>query len=135
MFRVSLLITFQVNDLERLIESYLKTGRGGAAEALIKEEISKHGETPALLCFLGDINTDPTYYSKAWELSKSTYPKAQRLLANFERTHNHLPEAIVAYELALAINSSFPDCWFCLGWCAFEIGLLLWAVYKCVDFR
>lgn len=121
-FKSALDLYQQVNDLERLIESYLKSGRGGAAEALIKEEIQKHGETPALLCFLGDINNDPSYYVKAWELSKSSYPKAQRLLAQYERTHNRLPEAIIAYELALAINSSFPDCWFCLGWCAFETG-------------
>ena len=42
------------------------SGRETKAENYIRETIVQHGETPELLCILGNLLRDPTQYKKAW---------------------------------------------------------------------
>ena len=46
------------------------------AEKYIKEVFEKHGESPGILCLLGEMNKDDSQFEKAWEISNHKYAKA-----------------------------------------------------------
>lgn len=95
-------------------------GRATQAEQLANEQLTKNPgqQPPGILCLLGDIKKDHTYYIKAYEASKGKYPRALRSLARYHFFQGEFAQAIENYEKALAINRLYPDAWFTLG-CAY----------------
>ena len=45
---------------------------------MVREQIGLHGETPKLLCLLGDATDDITCYQRAWQMSGEKYVRAVR---------------------------------------------------------
>ena len=71
-----------------------------------------------LICLVGDMKRDHTWYERAWEESGGKCGKAMRYLARHRFNEGKYPEAIECYEKALAVNKLYPDAWFALG-CAY----------------
>lgn len=80
-------------------------------------------DAPRLFCILGDIDTDPTMYERAWEVSNQRYARAQRSLARHYLTLNPpaLEKAEDAYRKSLHINRINNGAWFALGCVQLEL--------------
>lgn len=82
-----------------------------AAHKLVHERMKLDGETPELLCILGDIqskNEDKiATYQRAWEVSKGRSGRAKRQLGIMAMNEQKLKEAIGHFKQALAINPQY----------------------------
>ncbi|RHZ61088.1 hypothetical protein CDV55_101481 [Aspergillus turcosus] len=80
-------------------------------------------DAPRLLCILGDIDTDPTLYERAWEVSNNRYARAQRSLARHYLSLKPpaLEKAEEAYRKSLRINRLNHSAWFALGCVQLEL--------------
>lgn len=78
---------------------------------------------PRLFCILGDIDTDPAMYERAWEVSNKRYARAQRSLARHYLTLKPpaLEKAEEAYRKSLHINRLNQGAWFALGCVQLEL--------------
>lgn len=78
---------------------------------------------PRLFCILGDIDTDPSMYERAWEVSNKRYARAQRSLARHYLTLKPpaLEKAEEAYRKSLQINGLNHGAWFALGCVQLEL--------------
>lgn len=72
-------------------------------------------DAPRLFCILGDIEKEPKYYEKAWEVSKHRFARAQRSLGKHYVQIKLLKLADDAYSKSLAINPQNSETWFSLG--------------------
>lgn len=81
------------------------------AHKLVKERMSIEGETPELLCILGDIqskNEDKkASYQRAWEVSKGRSARAKRQLGIMSMNESNWKESIIHLKQALAINPQY----------------------------
>lgn len=77
---------------------------------------------PKLLCVLGDVTRDTTYFVTAWEESGHRYTRAKRALARSCVERAQWSEALTHFREALAINPLFPEVWFTYGCSAVEAG-------------
>ncbi|RHZ58125.1 tetratricopeptide repeat protein [Aspergillus thermomutatus] len=80
-------------------------------------------DAPRLLCILGDIDTDPSLYERAWEVSNNRYARAQRSLARHYLALKPpaLEKAEEAYRKSLHINRLNHSAWFALGCVQLEL--------------
>ncbi|KAK9859152.1 Tetratricopeptide-like helical protein [Penicillium brevicompactum] len=80
-------------------------------------------DAPRLLCILGDINKDETFYERAWEVSDQRYARAQRSLARHYLTSTppELEKAEEAYKKSLHISRLNHGAWFALGCVQLEL--------------
>ncbi|RMJ28435.1 hypothetical protein PHISP_00650 [Aspergillus sp. HF37] len=80
-------------------------------------------DAPRLFCILGDIDTDPAMYERAWEVSNKRYARAQRSLARCYLTMKPpaLDKAEDSYRKSLHINRLNHGAWFALGCVQLEL--------------
>ncbi|KAI9372637.1 hypothetical protein BJX61DRAFT_431993 [Aspergillus egyptiacus] len=80
-------------------------------------------DAPRLFCILGDLESDPTMYERAWEVSNRRYARAQRSLARHYLTLSPpaLEKAADAYQKSLHINRLNHGAWFALGCVQLEL--------------
>ena len=72
-------------------------------------------DAPRLLCILGDIDSDPELYKRAWAVSENRYARAQRSLGKFYMSNRELEKADEAYAESLRIEPQNAGAWFSLG--------------------
>ncbi|PON25877.1 hypothetical protein TGAM01_v205314 [Trichoderma gamsii] len=75
-----------------------------------------------LWCILGDIESDPAHYERAWEISKHRYSRAQRSLGEYYIGQKDLTKALEAYKKATSVNRLSPDMWSRLGDISLRMG-------------
>ncbi|RJE27207.1 hypothetical protein PHISCL_00448 [Aspergillus sclerotialis] len=80
-------------------------------------------DAPRLFCILGDIDTHPAMYERAWEVSNKRYARAQRSLARHYLSSKPpaLEKAEDAYRKSLHINRLNHGAWFALGCVQLEL--------------
>ncbi|XP_049849258.1 tetratricopeptide repeat protein 27 homolog [Schistocerca gregaria] len=95
------------------------------ARELISRLIEAEGETPELLCFLGDVESvlkdKVALYCRCWEVSNNRYTRAKRELGRLCMNQRDYEGAITHFQVALKINPQHADCWFRMGCCALQI--------------
>ena len=112
-------LLLEVELIEDCILCLFMGGRSTQAEQLATERLEQSKTAPpGILCLLGDIKKDHTYYIKAWEVSDKKFARAMRSLARYHFFQNEFKQSIECYEQALAINKLYQDAWFTLG-CAY----------------
>jgi tetratricopeptide (TPR) repeat protein len=74
-------------------------------------------DAPRLFCILGDIDSEPAMYERAWEVSGHRYARAQRSLARLylKAQPPAYEKAEEAYKKSLRINPLNHGAWFALG--------------------
>ncbi len=72
-------------------------------------------DAPRLLCILGDVEQEPRWYERAWEVSNRRYPRAQRALGRYFFARREYTKAVDAYTKSLAVNRLDHPGWFALG--------------------
>lgn len=70
---------------------------------------------PRLWCILGDMESEPKHYERAWEISKHRYGRAQKSLGELYLQQKDWENANKAYKLAVSVNRLSPDLWGRLG--------------------
>lgn len=107
----------EIEFYEDAAQSLVISGRIAQAEKYIEDIIERqYGETPRILCLLGDMKKKDEYYEKAWEVSGRKSARAMRSLGNSKFQKGHYDEAIEFLKLALEINKLYPSAWYTLGW-------------------
>jgi tetratricopeptide (TPR) repeat protein len=80
------------------------------------------GDAPRLFCILGDLENDPKHYSRAWEISKHRYARAQRSLGEYYLQQKDWTSAQDAYKKAVVVNRLNPELWNRLGDISLRLG-------------
>ncbi|KIW94760.1 uncharacterized protein Z519_04737 [Cladophialophora bantiana CBS 173.52] len=95
----------------------------GAADIIDKERLRSPppADAPRLLCILGDITGEASYYSLAWSVSSNRYARAQRSLGRHYTKKREFRRAVEAYTLALNISRLDRGSWFALGCLQLEL--------------
>lgn len=81
-------------------------------------------DAPRMFCILGDIDTDPAMYERAWTVSKHRYARAQRSLARYYISSVKPPvfdKAEEAYRKSLQVAGLNHGAWFALGCVQLEL--------------
>ena len=91
----------------------------GQAEELVRKQISLK-ETPDLLCTLGDITNDVTFYEKAWILSSHKSFRAQKSLGLHYLNIKQYEKSVPYLETSLELNALQPKLCCSLGWSALK---------------
>jgi len=86
-------------------------------------------DAPRLLCILGDLETEPSHYERAWVVSRKRYARAQRSLGEHYLQHKEWQAAREAYKKAVGANRLSPELWSRLG----DISLRLGAFAEAAD--
>ena len=94
--------------------------RHKAAE-VIQARIEKSGETPLLLCMLGDATDDEAYYLKALELSCNKSSRAYKALGTRAYYRKDYTEAVDLLNKSLDCNRFQPDIMLRLGYASLEV--------------
>ena len=68
------------------------------------EEKLKSGETPYLVCRLGELKKNPRLMEKAWEISGHRYARAQRDLGDYYYDRNQFAQCKEHYTLAVGLS-------------------------------
>ncbi|ENH75165.1 TPR repeat-containing protein C19B12.01 [Fusarium oxysporum f. sp. cubense race 1] len=84
---------------------------------------------PRLFCILGDIENEPSYYERAWEISKHRYARAQKSLGEYYLQNKEWEKAREAYRKATAVNRLSPEMWSRLGDISLRLAHALWSLY------
>lgn len=108
----------QLDFYEEAAQCMVVSGKITQAEKYIDSVIEKIGETPQILCLLGDLKRKDEYYQKAWELSNHKNARSMRSLGAMKFQRGQIDEAIECLKLALDINKLYPSSWYALG-CAY----------------
>ena len=78
-------------------------------------------DAPRLYCILGDIDSSPEMYEKAWRVSKQRYTRAQRSLGRHYFAARDYEKSAAAYEKSLKANQLNQPSWFALGCALLEL--------------
>ncbi|KAI5838986.1 hypothetical protein DFP73DRAFT_599270 [Morchella snyderi] len=76
---------------------------------------------PRLWCILGDIDSNPAHYQRAWDLSGARYARAKRSQARLCFSEKQYQAAADAYAASLRANPLNHASWFALGCCHIEL--------------
>lgn len=79
-------------------------------------------DAPRLYCILGDIDSSPEMYEKAWQVSNQRYGRAQRSLGRYYLASKDFVKAADAYAKSLKANQLNKGSWFALGCTLLELG-------------
>jgi len=96
------------------VECLMAAGRNVEAVDMIKE-LLEQAPTPRLWCCLADLEKEPKYWEKAWELSGKRFARAQRSLGRHHFMKGDFSAAIDSFRAALQINPLFSQTWFTMG--------------------
>ncbi|KAK5652380.1 hypothetical protein OQA88_10572 [Cercophora sp. LCS_1] len=86
------------------------------------ERSTPPSNAPRLWCILGDIENDPTYYERAWEISNHRFSRAQKSLGEYYIQQKDIVRAKEAYEKAVEVNRLSAEMWNRLGDIALRLG-------------
>ncbi|KND91548.1 Essential for maintenance of the cell wall protein 1 [Tolypocladium ophioglossoides CBS 100239] len=75
-----------------------------------------------LWCILGDLESNPSHYERAWEISKRRYARAQKSLGEHYLQQKDWNKAQEAYKLATTVNRLSPEIWSRLGDVSLRLG-------------
>lgn len=103
--------------------SLVVCGRAKEAEQCVLDVIAKSPERYELLCWLADLRGDPSLLEKAWKESGQKCAVAMRQLGRHHHRAQRWDEAAQCFELALMINSGYPEIHFQLGVARLQLGL------------
>jgi tetratricopeptide (TPR) repeat protein len=91
---------------DEVVTCYQLMDKPHRAELVVREQLTKAGETPYMLTSLADLTRKEEYYDRAWELSNGRFPRAKRTLGkicydrgDFEGCCKHLTEALSVHPL------------------------------------
>mmetsp|Transcript_32157 Transcript_32157/g.49179 ORF Transcript_32157/g.49179 Transcript_32157/m.49179 type:complete len:251 (-) Transcript_32157:526-1278(-) len=86
------------------------------AEDLMKSEFKF--KKYDLMCLMGEMKRDHTWFERAWEESNHRCSKAMRSLGQYYFYEQKFDKSVECFQKQLALNKLFPESWFTMG-CAY----------------
>ena len=106
---------------EDVIICYNQLNLKHKAAEIIKAQIQDKGESPLLLCMLGDASDEESYYYKALKLSSNKCARAYKALGMRAYFRKEYRDAVELLDKSLEINRFQPDILLRLGYASLEI--------------
>ena len=103
-------------------------GRKEEAIQILQDRIHEKGETPYLVCRMGELQKNPKLLEHAWELSHHHFARAKRMLGDFYYEKNDFAACLPHYREALTINLMYPNTWFKCGVASMRTGDFNYAI-------
>ncbi|WKX98831.1 hypothetical protein Q1695_014036 [Nippostrongylus brasiliensis] len=132
----ALLLYEKLEMWDSVISCFKSLGQLEKAEALIRRLLDERPKDSMLICYLGDITMESSYYEKAIEMSGDRNARARKALGNlmllrnqFETAHEHLRRSLELQPIQLGV-------WFNAGFCAWKVERYADAVtcfHRCVS--
>ncbi|VDL73703.1 unnamed protein product [Nippostrongylus brasiliensis] len=117
----ALLLYEKLEMWDSVISCFKSLGQLEKAEALIRRLLDERPKDSMLICYLGDITMESSYYEKAIEMSGDRNARARKALGNlmllrnqFETAHEHLRRSLELQPIQLGV-------WFNAGFCAWKV--------------
>mmetsp|Transcript_10321 Transcript_10321/g.32889 ORF Transcript_10321/g.32889 Transcript_10321/m.32889 type:complete len:1110 (-) Transcript_10321:70-3399(-) len=110
----------EVKLWEEAVDCLVIMDKRARAEELIRERLDVR-PTANLMCVLGNLLQDPSWFEKAWEFSGKRYARAKRLWAIHAFGEGEYRESVKHMREALEINPLYPGSWFRLGAAAMRL--------------
>ncbi|KAE9417268.1 hypothetical protein Angca_005843, partial [Angiostrongylus cantonensis] len=104
-----------------VVDCFKKLGQLEKAEALIHRLISDRPNDSMLVCLLGDITMEVTYYEKAVQMSNDRNARARKSLGNLLLLRNHFESAYEHLRRSLELQPIQLGAWFNAGYCAWKM--------------
>ena len=114
-------VAIRIELWEDVIICYNQLNLKHKAAEIIKAQIQDKGESPLLLCMLGDASDDDSYYYKALKLSSNKCARAYKALGMRAYFRKEYHEAVGLLDQSLEINRFQPDILLRLGYASLEI--------------
>ena len=93
-------------------EMFLQESLDAKPDVTDKKKKAKNVAQANVLCLLGDMKRDETYYQRAWEESGEKCARAMRSLARAHFAKGRWQDSVDCFSKALAINRLYKDAWF-----------------------
>lgn len=113
--------TEREDKAKKVIERQLYEDRPDGVETERVERNPLPPNAPRLLCILGDIESNPKHYERAWEVSNHRYSRAKRSLGRHYLNVNDYQKAEAAYKDSVSVSPLQGTAWFALGCCRLEL--------------
>eukprot|EP00727_Mastigamoeba_balamuthi_P010689 m51a1_g6242 hypothetical protein (773) ;mRNA; f:14739-17992 len=110
----------ELEMFEEMVKCLLSSGKKDKAEEIARSRLQL-SESPEMICMLGDVTDDPSWYARAWEVSGKRFPRAKRSLGHWYLRREKWSDCIAHYLDALALNPIFPTIWFSVGCAALRV--------------
>lgn len=119
--KTALDLSLKLQLWEEVIDCYHLLDLRHKAVEVIQKQIDKDGETPRLLCMLGDATDDPQYYEKAIVVSESRSARAYRSMGTYHFQRKDYEKAVENYAKSISLNSFQPNILLRLGYSAMQV--------------
>ena len=114
-------VALRLRAWEDVIHCYHQLGLRHRAAEVIREEMARKGETPMLLCMLGDATDDLENYHRAIEKSGGRSARAFRSLGVYYYFRQDYAKASEHFEKSISLNGFQLEVLLRLGYAATQV--------------
>ena len=114
MLRTAANVYEELGLYKEMVECYVAQDEDEEAEKIVRAQLAKE-RSPYMLCIMGFIKNDVSWYEAAWEESGQRFALARRWHAQYCFKTGDMKKAIQYFKEALAISGFYADSWFKLG--------------------
>eukprot|EP01135_Chromosphaera_perkinsii_P001715 Nk52_evm92s208 gene=Nk52_evmTU92s208 len=110
-------------DLQKwdlVVECYIALEQKKKAEDIARHRVEEE-RSPKMMCLLGAVLDDISWFERAWECSGQRYGKAMRLMGTHHLHNQNWQQCIECFDKALKINSHNEGVWFSMGCAALRL--------------
>ena len=109
-------LLYRIGILDDAVKCLFMAGRETQAIELADKLMnSGSSQNFNLMCLLGEMKRDHTWFVKAWEESKHSCSKAAKNLGKYYFYEGKFDLSIEYYDKTLDLNKLQKDCWFTKG--------------------
>jgi len=100
---------------DEVVTCYQLMEKPQRAEIVVREQLTKAGETPYMLTSLADLTGKEEYYERAWAVSKGRFPRAKRTLGKICFDRGDFENCVMHLDQALSVHPLVATAWYLRG--------------------
>ena len=108
---------------DEMVSCLIVLQRGWEAEDIVRRRLDDaKTATPAMHCYLGDLQKEESHYAKAWEKSNGSCARAKLSLGAAAMAREAWAEARAHLKDALRVKAHYHQAWYSSALCALKLG-------------
>ena len=108
---------------DEMVSCLIVLQRGWEAEDIVRRRLDDaKTATPAMHCYLGDLQKEESHYVKAWEKSNGSCARAKLSLGAAAMAREAWAEARAHLKDALRVKAHYHQAWYSSALCALKLG-------------